>query len=53
MGWGELGFWAAFVRRALLIMILIKLATHHTGAISPVNNDEFSTPARDRFNLLC
>jgi hypothetical protein len=37
--------------------ILIKPATRyhfcHVGAISPVSDDAFSTPARDRFNLLC
>jgi hypothetical protein len=61
MGWGESCFWAAFAR--LLVVdsvtspILIKPATRyhfcHAGAISPVSDDAFSTPARDRFNLLC
>jgi hypothetical protein len=53
MCWGELGFWAVFAQ--LLVVdsttstAFIKLETHHhfrhVGAISPISDDEFSTPA--------
>jgi hypothetical protein len=58
MGWGELGFWAAFARLLAIdsttSTTFIKFADfRHAGAISHVSDDEFSTPARDIFNLLC
>jgi hypothetical protein len=52
MGWGESGFWAVFARLlaidSVTSTIFIKLATHHhlryARAISPVSDDEFTTP---------